>query len=300
MRLSFIYLILNFILALDLHPQQVKILKPKEIKFSTPFSLIIEVENYNITSVSTQSIKDSDFEFISLKLKDKKAITELIPFNVGISTLPSLTLTLDGNLREIKTPPLPLEIKPLYNPKENDQIKDITPIFEFLWWLKLLIMIILILLAYLIYKKIKSKKNLNQYQISIDTRTPYEKAIDRLKELIAKKLIEQNKVKEYYTELSDIVRTYIEEEFKIPATQLTSNELIRKLKNEFKIEIIIILREFFEISDLVKFAKYLPEIERINKNTQDAENLITLMNNHSIEKRKKEEEERLKKEVEKR
>lgn len=299
MRLvSLSFLVTNLILFTKLHSQEIKILKPKEIKFATPFSLIIEIKDHKIISVSTQSIKGSDFEFISLKLKDKKAITDLIPFNIGISTFPPLSIITDEG-REIKTPPLQLEIKPLYNPNENDKIKDIAPIFEFLWWLKILIAIIIMLLGYLVYKKLKKKERIKQEQDIPDPRTPYEKAVAKLEELIAKRLLEQDKVKEYYTELSEIVRTYIEEEFKIPATQLTSNELIKRLKDEMRIEIMIALREFLEISDLVKFAKYIPQLERIHRNTQDAKNLLDMMNNFSIEKKNKEVEKNLYKEEKK-
>ncbi|MCX7641588.1 MAG: hypothetical protein N2Z20_03025 [Elusimicrobiales bacterium] len=291
MRFRIIYIIL-FVFNIELNSQQLKILKPKEIKFSTPFSLIIEIDNntYNITSVNTDTLKNSDYICTSFKIKKNKITTELIAFNVGVSTLPSITITLDGDLREIKTPPLPLEIKPLYNPKETDEIKDIAPIVEFLWWLKALIIVLILISAYILIRILtKNKKKKLVVMSQLDTRTPYERAMDKIKELISKKLIEQDKIKEYYTELSDIVRKYIEEEFFISATQMTSNELIKKLKNDLKIEIIIPLREFLEISDLVKFAKYIPEIERINKNTLDAENLIKMANQYIVEKRKEEE-----------
>lgn len=289
-----------FFTALSLSAQQIKISKPKEIKFANPFSLLIELENGDsIISFSTNAFNGSDFELLNYKIKQNKVELKIIPFNVGISTIPSLTLNL-SNLTQIKTPPLPLEIKPLYNPKETDQIRDIAPIIKFLWWLNLLILILFGIIVYLIYKKILKNKKRNDPQIQLqDTRTPYERAKDKLNKLIAKRLIEQDKIKEYYIELSEIVRVFIEEEFKIPATQLTSNELIRKMKDKFKIEIIIALREFLEVSDLVKFAKYIPQIERINKNTKDAEALIEMLNNFSVEQKIKEEEERLKKELNK-
>ncbi|MCX7905231.1 MAG: hypothetical protein N2446_00845 [Elusimicrobiales bacterium] len=281
-----------FFFNIDLNSQQFKILKPKEIKFSTPFSLIIELDNNinNVTYVSTETLKNSDYICTSIKIKKNKIIAELIAFNVGISTFPSITINVEGSLREIKTPPLPLEIKPLYNPKETDEIKDITPIVEFLWWIKAIIIALVFIFTYIIISILtKNKKKEVTIMSQPDTRTPYEKAMDRIKELISKKLIEQDKIKEYYTELSDILRKYIEEEFFIPATQMTTNELIKRLKNDIKIEIIILLREFLEISDLVKFAKYIPEIEKINKNTIDVENLIKTMNQHIVEKRKEEE-----------
>lgn len=285
-----IFLILLFSTT-TLNPQQIKISKPKEIKFATPFLLNIETENtINITSFSTASFKNSDFELLEYKINQNKIELKVIPFNVGISTFPTLTLNL-SNFTQIKTPPLQLEIKPLYNPKETDQIRDIAPIIKFLWWLKLLVILLIIIAAYLLYRKIsKKRKETLPLIYTQDNRTPYQRAKDKLNQLIEKNLIAQNKIKEYYIELSDIVRVFIEEEFKIPSTQMTSNELIKKLKGNFKIEIIIALREFLETADLVKFAKYIPQIEKINKNTKDAELLIDMLNNFSIEQKIKKEE----------
>ncbi|MGC8867562.1 MAG: hypothetical protein ACP5PA_05055, partial [Elusimicrobiales bacterium] len=79
-----------FLISQVLNSQQLKILKPKEIKFATPFSLIIEIDSkYSIISVSTSSIAQSDFEFIGMKIKNSKLILDTIAFNVGISTFPS-------------------------------------------------------------------------------------------------------------------------------------------------------------------------------------------------------------------
>ncbi|MGC8867561.1 MAG: hypothetical protein ACP5PA_05050, partial [Elusimicrobiales bacterium] len=78
---------------------------------------------------------------------------------------------------EIKTPALALEIKPLYNPKETDQIRDIAPIFSFLWWLKIVITILLILLGWLAYRKFRKKTPHPQNITYKDMRTPYERAM---------------------------------------------------------------------------------------------------------------------------
>ncbi len=284
------FFLIFFLLSVNLKAQQIKILKPKEIKFATPFSVIMEMDsNYLITSVSTISVETSDFEIIDVKIKGSKVILNTIAFNIGISTFPSITI--NTNIKDdIKTPPLPLEVKPLYNLKGNEQIRDIAPIFTFLWWLKVIILILIIVIIYFVWHKFKQKTiNTNNLVVEADTRTPYERTMDLIKELLAKKLIEQNKTKEFYFELSDIIRRYIEEEFKIAATQMTSNEIIKRLKTDLPIEIIIKLREFLEISDLVKFAKYIPELEMINKNIEEVRLMVEKMNNFSKEKKVKEE-----------
>jgi len=81
--------------------------------------------------------------------------------------------------------------------------------------------------------------------------------LDRLK---AQKLWQQNKVKEYYTRITYIIRWYISRRFGIPALEETSDEILanfRKLKvdnvNMENLESLLIL------ADLVKFAKGNPD-----------------------------------------
>ena len=59
-----------------------------------------------------------------------------------------------------------------------------------------------------------------------------QEALQRLKELDERHLLEQKKVKIYYTELTDIVRTYIEKDIHIPALESTTTELIETI-NDF-------------------------------------------------------------------
>lgn len=89
--------------------------------------------------------------------------------------------------------------------------------------------------------------------------TPVEKALRMLNELEQKQLWQNDHVKQYYTELTDILRNYIEERFNTPAMELTSDELlavVRKHKQMMKhIEgLMMILRT----ADMAKFAKAQP------------------------------------------
>jgi len=92
----------------------------------------------------------------------------------------------------------------------------------------------------------------------VDTRTPEERALQRLDALRDSKLWQAGKVKEYHTELTDAVRLFIEETTAIRATELTSDETIDEL-DKWTINIDVApLREIFATADLVKFAKSEP------------------------------------------
>ena len=111
---------------------------------------------------------------------------------------------------------------------------------------------------------------------------PYEEAIFKLNELDEKLLWQNNKVKEYYSELTEIVRGYIERELKVPALEKTTDEVLDMLK-EFKNEETILtsedtitkLRDLLREADLVKFAKSKPLSLEIEEDRKDAQDIVS-------------------------
>ncbi|PIE99005.1 MAG: hypothetical protein CR961_01375, partial [Polaribacter sp.] len=106
---------------------------------------------------------------------------------------------------------------------------------------------------------------------------PYELAIQELKALDEKLLWQNNKIKEYYSELTDILRTYIEDEFGVPALESTSDEIVKKLSRLHRKKQIIApnetlnrLSKLLQTSDLVKFAKMKPLSDEIEEDRKDA------------------------------
>lgn len=88
---------------------------------------------------------------------------------------------------------------------------------------------------------------------------PHEEAMKALEALRNKKLWQNNKVKDYYTELTEIIRTYIEKRFGIHAMEMTSDEIMTSfgaidIANNTKMR----LSQMFVLADLVKFAKAHP------------------------------------------
>jgi len=120
---------------------------------------------------------------------------------------------------------------------------------------------------------------------------PYEEAIFKLNELDEKLLWQNNKVKEYYSELTEIVRGYIERELKVPALERTTDEIVEMLKdfNEAKTintskETIKKLKELLQESDLVKFAKSKPLSLEIEEDRKDAQDIISNLKPKPIKK----------------
>ncbi|MEN8185661.1 MAG: BatD family protein [Bacteroidota bacterium] len=166
---------------------------------------------------------------------------------------------------------------------------------SYLWWL----LAILIVLAVILYFVLRKKPTEEEIIARIP---PYDLAKQRLKELDDKHLIQQNRIKRYYVELTDIVRTFIERELHIPALESTTGELIETItdfnsssKLGIPKETIHKLQELLKEADLVKFAKSKPFLNEIDMHRKDAEKIVNDL--HPEEKtEEKSEDDQLKKE----
>jgi hypothetical protein len=92
-----------------------------------------------------------------------------------------------------------------------------------------------------------------------------EVALEKLDAIKEAKIWKDGKVKEYQTELTDVVREYIGRRFEVHSTEKTSDETLRELKpllvesqksKEESKELYERLKSMLQLADLVKFAKW--------------------------------------------
>lgn len=149
----------------------------------------------------------------------------------------------------------------------TSEIRDIAPIEKvpytfweiFRWVLLALAVIALAVAGWWFWKKWKSGKVSDWFaNVPVDTRTPEERALDRMEKLRQSQLWQSGKTKEYHTELTDAVRTFIEEATGIHATEMTSDETMEAVENGAWAVDMNLLRDIFRTADLVKFAKSEP------------------------------------------
>ena len=87
-------------------------------------------------------------------------------------------------------------------------------------------------------------------------------AISSLERLKSKKLWQQGKVKQYHSELTDILRMYILKRFGVRAPEMTTSEITAVMPAYVPDETVVGgLRQLLELADLVKFARYRPEAQ---------------------------------------
>ncbi len=207
----------------------------------------------------------------------------LTQWDSGKFVLPKLTILI--NNKPEFSDSLLIEVSNVKVDTLKQKMYDIKPIIEAKntfenWWKYLFIFLIiigLVFLGYYLYKKYLWKEK----EAEIVYKTPFEKAIVLLSQLDKKKLLEKDEIKTYYSELTDITRTYIEEVIEIPAMESTSSELISSLKEtiinkkmKVKREVYDNFKKVLQKADLVKFAKSKPSEFEIVEDRKIIETVI--------------------------
>jgi len=112
--------------------------------------------------------------------------------------------------------------------------------------------------------------------IIVSSKAAHEIAFESLKDLMGKDYLRNGRVQEYYFELSDIVRHYIEACFHLRAPDMTTEEFLIALNdsNNLNIGQKDLIRDFLSHCDMVKFAKYLPNEKEIESSYESAKRFI--------------------------
>jgi len=157
------------------------------------------------------------------------------------------------------------------------ELRDIKPPIDSPVHPAIIISIVLIILLivggiiFCIYKIIKALST-NKQRIL----TSWEKAFQRLELLQKSNLLEEDKFDKYFSELSDVIRRYMEERFQVKAPEMTSEEFFVYVKNakEIGYEHKQLLKQFLTSCDMIKFAQYTPQSEEGEKIFKAAWNFI--------------------------
>lgn len=101
---------------------------------------------------------------------------------------------------------------------------------------------------------------------------PHIKAIQALDKLKKEKIWKEGRIKEYYTDLSNTIRIYMEDRYEIPAMESITSDILKDFKRfEYDDEMLIeMLEGLLNLSDLVKFAKEDPDSLKNETNLHNA------------------------------
>lgn len=212
-------------------------------------------------------------------------IYALTQFDSGLYKLPSQRIEINGkgfftDSTQVLVADVPVDTL-------AQKMYDIKPLMEVQksnakFWLTLLIVLLLIaLVGGLLYWFVFRKKPLSKEEKEA-LLPPYDRALMELKKLENSKYLIQDQYKEYYSELTGIVRSYLEEDVHVSALESTTDELILKLEmlrdaGELKIDHDTLqqFKRILQTADLVKFAKSKPETSIAEQDRKSIEDIVT-------------------------
>lgn len=247
------------------------------------------------TSGEIELVKDLPIDTIKNRLYKKYLLTS---FDSGIHVIPQQKIKingieqlLDSLLIEVKTVAIDTTQQGLHPIKNIHKAPPRTwrDYVNYFW-----LILGLGLIAGLVWWWLKNKKAQEHIDPELQ-HTPYEWANLQLLKLDQSDLLLNSKIKHYYSELTDIIRNYLEKDFHVQAMEQTTDELILKLTAESKVqsykiqpELLDQLSQFLQSADLVKFAKAKPIDINIREDRRFATHFINELNDIIEQKRAKE------------
>ncbi len=248
-----------------------EITQPRELQVQLPIFSDTIVRGLEIVErFANDTVVMEDYN--QLQISQSYLVTS---FDSALYYIPSFNFIADDTVLSN-----PLSIKVLSVPVDTTlhAIADIKPVYAppFDWMLLVRIGIILVitalvaLLIYWLVKVFKNRKVAEILEANEPQRPAHEIAIEQLTALKNEKLWQQNKIKEYHTQLVDILRVYITNRFGVSALEQTSMDLLGELVKLCSKEPYDILKQILILADLVKFAKWNPLPNENDKSMADA------------------------------
>jgi hypothetical protein len=266
----------------NLHGQEIRAtakVDSNNISIGDWLKLHLEVEHPANVSVAWPQLADSlqGFEVIQRSEHStqqsgqnllESAVFTITAYDSGTFVVPPLPFQYvvqgDTTKKVVETSPILVTVHgiPVDTTKDIRDIKPpLSPSIAFSEILPYLIAVVvlggIVWLLYYIHQKRKRGESLLP---EVPARPAGEVALEALRALEAERLWQRGKIKEYHSQLTDIVRVYIERRFNVMAMELTSDEIlstrqIEDLESGMREK----LREILFRADLVKFAKFQPQ-----------------------------------------
>ena len=287
------------------------------IKIGEQINYKIKIKLDSLDQINFPKAKDfSPFELINefkvdTNYLDKKFIISkqfaLTFFDSGTYYIPSQKLNLLN--KEIELDSFKITINDVKIDTTKQGLYDIKPImksntqFDFLFWLYILMFIIIICIFLHFKNQILSFFTIQK--LEVEYLTPYEKAVSELSKIKKLNNLSELDIKTYYSNLTFVIRNFIEEKIIDNALECTTKELIQKLsllktskKLNFSNSTLKNIEDVFSRADLVKFAKFVPDnqsssidLEILTKELKKIKSILPQPSKEELEKNLKIQEE---------
>ena len=214
---------------------------------------VTSAATYTLTAFELGELEIPSFEVALLDTGGGTAILDTHPYGVVVS---SVGLDESGDIRDVKAP---LEIA-------------LSGLVLAAW---LLAFLALLGLLYWLYRRHRRQPASGPITVAAPLRRPYEAAYDALRELEAEGLLDRGEVKEHYVGVSEIIRAYVEAQYGVQALEMASYEVLDGLERiGVDQETWHAFEGFLAECDLVKFAKFTPDLPRCREIVPRARRLV--------------------------
>jgi hypothetical protein len=222
--------------SLDLRPFEIL-----DARLGPPVQVQGDIESSMTLTLTVFELGDLEIPGFSVELVDPEGERTSLPTNPFGIQVSSVGLDEGGDIRDLKGP--------LWIPMGPGRVA-----------LFALLIVLGLGALYGLYRWGKRRKPEDAPEVPyLPLRPPHEIALEALDRLEASPLLERGEVKEFHIQLSDILRSYAEGRFGVPALEMTTGDLMAGMA-EAGIEAWIseAFREFLAPCDMVKFAKLRP------------------------------------------
>ena len=169
--------------------------------------------------------------------------------------------------------------EPVTGAMEADPQKDLPPLsWKLVGWVALAVLAILSILAGLVAGVKYIARRVKEHRMS-----PIERAWVELDRLLKKGLPGRGRYKDFYVELTMVVRRYVQRKYGIKAPHLTTEEFLKEFREEGRGKREE-LKKFLESADMVKFAGVEATPEMADEATDSAKNYLSQDNRDHLAK----------------
>lgn len=204
---------------------------------------------------------------------------DITSFDSGRQYIPPFEIIVDGRSYFTDSVAITVSYTPFDPNADYRDIKTIidvkNPDVENLHWYVLAGAIVSLAIVALLYRR-KSRKDPEAVK-DVPILTPFEEAIQSLQKLSLRN-VNNGEVKPYYSDMNDILRKYISRKFSVSTFERTNEELIHEISRlGIPRDAYISLAQSLRMSDVVKFAKYLPTADDNRDNLKVVTSSIELL-----------------------
>lgn len=242
---------------------------------------------YIVPGVEVLSSTSADTTRIDNDMVRVRKIFTLTSFDENVYPIPGMKVKVDGKsyqanqlaLKVLTVDVDTLHPNQIYPPKDVQENPFQWSEWRSVFWLSVLLLLLGLGTFYLLSRLHENKPIVTHIRI-VRRIPPHQKALSAIEKIKQEHMQTSEDQKTYYTQLTDTIRQYIRERFGFNAMEMTSSEIIDRLRQNGDEKMIEELRGLLQTADLVKFAKYST---LINENDLNLVNAVHFIDETKIE-----------------